>query len=779
MKRRSLYLMTSMIALGTLVVPLSAQAVAHPTAHPVTVKSNSVSLPAAATAPPDECPTATPNPTTDNVADYQLDSNVIGPGRWSYEAINSDGVSMLNKGGSGVFAADEWAVDVKKPEHAWYVKADGSIGTDYRAIAETYTLPDSADGKPVHVTGTFTSPGGRFRVLRAHDGDPTAITGTYDELSTYTGDSTSFDLSFTAAKGDDIMFVSDQVTTWWVPGKLKATITTELAKPAAAVTSSPEQGAIAAGKSVTLSSKTSGACIRYTTDGSDPITSSTAAVYTRPLPITADTDIKAVAIADGDAPSTVADLPFVLNEPFRAFAGENQGPQTGLVAGVQWDRQDFDWGTVEPAKGQIDKAAVAKYVQQFTEAKAHGVTILPVLDYTAGWAANRTGYTYEFHGTTYEYGPVTATQGNNFTRELVTKDSSGKVLSDKTVQTNIGRTPPQDPNDWKNFVKLAVDTLKPLGITYFQVWNEAYPGSGFWEGGMDQYINDIQLPASVVLHDAGVKVVYGGWICGAPLSEYIALLDKWNAWKTIDVYDMHYMPIGTMQTLYAAAQKRGIKNPAIWQTEIGFTTEDKFIADIYPRVFHWALSKGGDNLNQFKLIYFADWSPNDPNAFGYNRTLKSGDDLSTKGKTLVTLANLLRGAKAAPYDSFSTDPGLKPEMNEALSTANGFLLDGKHIVLAIDLKRQNQADIFEDQATGDTIHLDFGNPTITVTLHNVHDVKSLDRVDLLGNRTPLTWKTMSNNTIQVQVPIIDSDPTVHTLNQTENEDVFYLSVDQG
>src|SRR6185312_14745385 len=168
----------------------------------------------------------------------------------------------------------------------------------------------------------------------------------------------------------------------------------------------------------------------YTTDGSDPLTSSTAAVYSKPIVITDDTDIKAVAIGKGGAPSPVADLPFVLNEPFRAFAGENQGPTSGgLVAGMQWDRQDFDWGTVEPAKGQIDKDALAKYVQQFTDAKAHGETILPVLDYTAGWAANTTGYSYEFHGKTYIYGPVLSTEGYNFNRELITKDASGKVLS--------------------------------------------------------------------------------------------------------------------------------------------------------------------------------------------------------------------------------------------------------------------------------------------------------------------------------------------------------------
>ncbi|GAA1591573.1 hypothetical protein GCM10009804_54740 [Kribbella hippodromi] len=766
MKLRPLSAGLSLVLLGTAAAPTAVQAFSPP-------KTGQ-----AAAAAPTGCTPAPANPTTDNVTDYRLDTNVVAPGRWSYQAISGDATGLLGKGGSGAFAADEWAADVKKPEHAWFVKADGSIGTDYRAISETYTVADAADGKNVHIRGSFSSPGGRFRVLLAHDGDSAVTKGPFTELYTYTGTAASFDLNLVASKGDDLLFVSDQVTTWWVPGKLKASITTELAPETAAVTATPGPGAVKAGTTVQLASATKDACIQYTTDGSDPRTSKTAQPYLAPFAITGDTDVKAVAGANGSAPSTVADLPFVLSEPFRAFVGENQGSQTGLVAGAQWDRMDFDWGAVEPAKGQLDKAAIAEYVRQFNLAKSHGITILPVLAYTAGWAANWTGYSYDFHGKTYEYGPVKSENKGQFTRQLVIKQA-GKVLSTKDVQTSIGRTPPQHPDDWKNFVKLAIDTLKPLGITYFQVWNEAYPGSGFWEGGMDQYMTDIQAPAAQVIHDAGVKLVYGGWICGAPLSEYIALLDKYKAWKSIDVFDMHYMPIGTMQTIYAAAQKRGIKNPSVWQTELGFTTEDKFIADIFPRTFHWALSKGTGDLDQFKLFYFAEWAPDDPNAFGYNRTLRTGSNLSPKGKTLVTLANLLRGSKAQTYDNFSTTPELKPELNEALSTANGFRLDDKRVVLAIDLKRQNQANIFEDPNTGDTIHLDFGEPTMTVTLRDVRNVKSLERVDLYGNRTPLQWKSIGQNQIQAEVPIIDPDPTVKALNQTEQEDVFYLALQQN
>jgi hypothetical protein len=743
--------------------------------------SASVTAASAATTTAAACGPGTQNPSTGNVTDYRLDTNVVGPGRWSYlNLYTPDTPSMLVKGGSGAFAADEWASDLTKPEHAWYVKADGSIGTDDRPIAEAYSVSDAQVGRTVHLKGAFSSPGGRFRVLESNDGDSSKVLGPYTTLYDYTGVAASFDLSVTAASGQDLLFVSDKVSTWWVAGKLSATITTENAPTTAAVSASPDAGSVKAGTPVTLTSATPNACISYTTDGSDPQTSATRTTYTKPIVIAADTDLKAVAVADSYAPSAVTDLPYALSEPFRAFAGENQGALSGLVANIQWDRMDVDWNSIEPSKGNIDQAALNEYKRQFTEAKSHGITVLPVLGYTAGWAANRTGYSYSFHNQTFEYGPVTAENGDKLTRQLITKDAKGKVLSTETVQTSAGRTPPANSADWTSYVGTVLAALKPLGITYYQVWNEAYPTSGFWTGGMDQYMNLIHLPAVKVIHAAGAKVVYGGWICGAPLSEYVALLDKYNAWKGIDVFDMHYMPIAAMDTLYQTAKKRGVANPAVWQTELGFTTQDKFIADVYPRVFHWALSKGGGtNLDQFKLIYFAAWSPNDPAAFGYNRTLLSGSDLSPKGKTLTTLANLLRGSKATTYDAFSTSPGLKPDLNENLSAANGFLLDDKRIVLALDLKRQNDANIFQDATTGDTLHLDFGSPMMTVTLNNISSVKKLERVDLYGNRIPLTWKSLGGGRVQVQVPIIDADPTVHTLNQKENEDIFYLALQQG
>lgn len=72
---------------------------------------------------------------------------------------------------------------------------------------------------------------------------------------------------------------------------------------AAAPTMDPPPGAYATGRSVTLSSATPGATIRYTTDGSDP---AGGAVYAAPVPVAATTTLRAVASAPCAHPSDVS-----------------------------------------------------------------------------------------------------------------------------------------------------------------------------------------------------------------------------------------------------------------------------------------------------------------------------------------------------------------------------------------------------------------------------------------------------------------------------------------
>ncbi len=82
----------------------------------------------------------------------------------------------------------------------------------------------------------------------------------------------------------------------------------------AAPTFSPGSGNYSSPQSVTISTVTSGASIRYTTDGSTP-TSTTGTPYTGPVTISAVTTLKAIAFKSGSPDSTVSTATYTFSEP--------------------------------------------------------------------------------------------------------------------------------------------------------------------------------------------------------------------------------------------------------------------------------------------------------------------------------------------------------------------------------------------------------------------------------------------------------------------------------
>jgi hypothetical protein len=108
---------------------------------------------------------------------------------------------------------------------------------------------------------------------------------------------------------------------------LSITVIPEVTK-AAAVTASPAPGALASGATVTLSTATAGATIRYTTDGGEPSAAST--LYTAPIAITAAVTIKAKAFKDGLTESDTLTAAYTVTAA--------PPPATVAVTGVSLDR---------------------------------------------------------------------------------------------------------------------------------------------------------------------------------------------------------------------------------------------------------------------------------------------------------------------------------------------------------------------------------------------------------------------------------------------------------
>jgi len=287
----------------------------------------------------------------------------------------------------------------------------------------------------------------------------------------------------------------------------------------------------------------------------------------------------------------------------------------------------------------------------------------------------------------------------------------------------------------------------PFNVEYFQIWNEAHPESGFYNGGYETYFTRLHNPAAKIIKELGGKVVYGGWPCGGSLDEYIAELDRYNAWKNLDVIDVHYFPVSAWEVLYKAAKTRGYGNIGIWQTEVAFTGNFSFVPNTYPRFMRWALEHGlTDDPDRYKLFFFGYWSPDDPKAYGYGMSLKSGEKLSGHGVALKTFGDLMKGRNMKNFDAFKTEPdtgtkvNLKFYLDERLSSIEGFEFDD-HIVLAVHLSENNDARLMTEWAKGmNTLHLDAGDPTLSVVLPGLkkENIGECFRVSMAGERLPLT-----------------------------------------
>ncbi len=92
-----------------------------------------------------------------------------------------------------------------------------------------------------------------------------------------------------------------------------ATASYTLLEPAATPTFSPAAGTYTWAQNVTISTTTADATIYYTTDGSNPTTSS--AKYTGAISISETTTIKAIAVKSGLANSSVAEATYTMNLP--------------------------------------------------------------------------------------------------------------------------------------------------------------------------------------------------------------------------------------------------------------------------------------------------------------------------------------------------------------------------------------------------------------------------------------------------------------------------------
>ncbi|PIU92213.1 MAG: hypothetical protein COZ06_21050 [Armatimonadetes bacterium CG_4_10_14_3_um_filter_66_18] len=306
--------------------------------------------------------------------------------------------------------------------------------------------------------------------------------------------------------------------------------------------------------------------------------------------------------------------------------------------GLGWCRHDFSWGALEP---ENDRFEWEKYDRLIEDAHRHGVQILPILDYTAPWAASKEG---------------------------------------------DGVSPPKNVTDWEDFVEHVVARYSqpPFSLRYFQVWNEPTVKTGFWHGESDdEFFEKVYLPAAKILKRNDCQVVFGGWPCSDSIEHFCELLDKHEAWRWTDILDVHYFELSAWQALYDRYVKPG-KCRGIWQTEIGYHPFPGYLPNCYLRALHFGLRTGWNFRDQYKLFWYAFWGagPDAPKCLTSNGP--DGQRVpSEHGKRLLVLNQVLGGGALAAFSDFAAEPALPPALQEEVPTVLGFHVGDRRTVIAL------------------------------------------------------------------------------------------------
>jgi polysaccharide biosynthesis protein PslG len=208
------------------------------------------------------------------------------------------------------------------------------------------------------------------------------------------------------------------------------------------------------------------------------------------------------------------------------------------AAGLAWIRVDFNWVTMEPARGVYDWSLTDIVV---TEAWARGLNIYATLAYSPPWA------------------------------------NGGQAPN----------TPPLNSDDWYNFVYETVSRYREQ-VQHWGMWNE--PNfKEFWSGSLTQYLQMILEVGARAVRDA-----QGGLVLGPELG----MGDDWWGWFSqilaqksgdLDIVTIHSyedsghdvlgrvggpVPPWERPTVRDVMRATGTTGKPLWLTETGWNTAE-------------------------------------------------------------------------------------------------------------------------------------------------------------------------------------------------------------
>lgn len=411
------------------------------------------------------------------------------------------------------------------------------------------------------------------------------------------------------------------------------------------------------------------------------------------------------------------------------FMGRSNAANDDNTSSIGWERVTVNWDKIEPRVGTVDQKALDTIKTKVLQNKRQGKNVLLMLDAPPIWAVNGESYRFEKDGIQYDMGEWEGVKYGEMLRNLTTYDDKGEgTMKELTFSSHVMPIASKELDSWKDFVELVVQTFSQdsYNVKYYQIYNQPFGKVEDFYGTTEQFVNEIHKPAADIIHKYGCKVVSGGLSKSVPIDRFVSILDDTKAWDSIDVFNLYYNTLGSINYLYEEAKKHGKNEPSIWETETGFDNPGTYIPNFYPRVFHWALSHwSSDNPDQFKL-FWSETASNDTKLL-----LSDKNKLTKYGKEISALEQLLSGKTIEIFKNYSLIPDVKFSPYENDSSTEAFLIDGKKVVIAANMIKENTAAIFAAK-NEDTLHLDFTGSLIDMNISGVPNDASVQRVTVLG-----------------------------------------------
>lgn len=454
-----------------------------------------------------------------------------------------------------------------------------------------------------------------------------------------------------------------------------------------------------------------------------------------------------------------------------SFIGVGQAfvPDTyplGRQLGASWGRLGADWYRLQPdPNNPVDlnlpaqgRTPFREVMRQLTEA---GYQPLVGLGSAPEWAVDKSYRSFVERGVQFEF----RQDADGRMIRTVTDPDTGEVL-DQTAMTSLGRFPPADVARYEEYVEAVVSELtRDFGVQYFVLTNEPVPLHG---SSSQEWVDKVIKPASAIIRAHGGKTVWGALPAGGRYEEFNKLLNYNDAWRDIDVLDVHYWPPQGWQWMWEDWVRPG-KIEALWQSEVGAGISRLQVPNYYPRFLHWALTHGWSEQNpdKYKLFYFKlPWEGRGPDGYyAAGLTYTNADTgelaLTYHGTAMKTLHDLLDGPDLRAYDGVRftgldiggqdggqpASPDLKEESIEAFQVGSDRIVIAAHLaatgaVIYVDHRNRELINLSRREYKQDRF-VEIQIPGLAIG-----SVESAEAIDSDGNRSaPAIIEGSGRNTV--------------------------------